>query len=121
MTESFIDRLERLTAEATPELWLVVEDSSDGMDEAWCEWHTVGPLAFTGRDLNKDTAFVAAAQPQTVRALLAFVRAAPEALEMLERAGDWIPRGGTSEAIAGAVLRLRAALDGIKQLDGKNG
>ena len=59
---------------------------------------------------RKAKRYIAAATPETLLALLAVVDAAPEALEALERARDWLPTGGTRECVDGAIINLRAAI-----------
>lgn len=71
--------LRRLAQEATPGPWEVEEDGD--WDEAWCQWHRVGKLDMAGAKLNKDTRFIAAADPAAVLALL-------ERIEALEKWQD---------------------------------
>ena len=60
MTE--LEELRKLLAEATenhPLPWSVTE--STGMDEAWCDWHEVGPLSLPGEKPGPAEALMLAA------------------------------------------------------------
>lgn len=105
-----LDRLEQLAREATPGPWDVQEDSCDGYDEAWCEWHRVGPLDLTGKTLNRNTAYIAAADPSTVLKLIAVVKAAQQAQETMRHGIEYQPWESTEtynkRRAAFAALRL---------------
>ncbi len=78
-----IEEMERLYVEATrlsPLPWTIVEDSAGGKDEAWCHWHTVGPLSLTGKEANDDDRLVVAAV-NALPALLAVVKAAKDIID----------------------------------------
>ena len=65
MTKINLAEIEAAARAATPGPWAVKEDECNGKEEAWCAWHRVGALSMMGRDLNKDTRFIAAANPAT--------------------------------------------------------
>ena len=55
-----------MTGTYTKGPWEIVEDL--GMDEAWCNWHKVGPFHLMGSKANADSRLIAAA-PELFEAL----------------------------------------------------
>ena len=59
---------------ATKGEWDVFENL--GQDEAWCDWHRVGPFDMTGGKASADDLFIQASRPSIVLELIERVRAA---------------------------------------------
>lgn len=57
-----------MAAKHTPGPWEITEDL--GMDEAWCNWHRVGPVDLMGSTANANSRLIAAA-PDMLEALKA--------------------------------------------------
>lgn len=74
LTTEQLDALAEAAQKATPGPWEIVPDSANGRDEAWCFWHSVGPIELMGKDPDDDSLFIAAADPQTVLSLVQEVR-----------------------------------------------
>lgn len=107
---SDIQELKRLAEAATKGPWEITEE--EGWDEAWCDWHRVGPFSLTGGKANNDSRYIAAASPDTILALieenerLRRVRiAAQEQLDYMDLCGD---KGDLER-------NLRTALEGVKK------
>ena len=66
--------LEAKARAATHGEWDIFENL--GQDEAWCDWHRVGPFDMTGGKASADDLFIQAAQPRVVLELIESVRAA---------------------------------------------
>lgn len=66
--------LEAKARAATQGEWDIFENL--GQDEAWCDWHRVGPFDMTGGKASADDLFIQAAQPRVVLELIERVRAA---------------------------------------------
>lgn len=69
-------KLKEAAEAATPGPWLVTEN--EGWDEAYCDWHSVGPLSLPGGELTPDTRFIALAR-EGVQELFARLEAAEAA------------------------------------------
>jgi hypothetical protein len=81
-----VDRIAEIQARAdaaTKGPWPIIEDSADGLDEAWCRWHKVGPIELCGEKSNDDDIFIAAARAD-VPALCAALTVACEALRQCD-------------------------------------
>ncbi len=77
--------LEAKARAATQGEWDVFENL--GQDEAWCDWHRVGPFDMTGGKASADDLFIQASRPSIVLELIERVRAAEaNAALMAERA-----------------------------------
>jgi len=87
--EPLLADLERKALAATPGPWEVSEE--EGWDEAWCDWHSVGPLSLKGGKLSADTAFIAAANPATVLKIIAAVRASEVGMEARQSRNETQP------------------------------
>ena len=66
--------LEAKARAATQGAWDVFENL--GQDEAWCDWHRVGPFDMTGGKASADDLFIQASRPSIVLELIERVRAA---------------------------------------------
>jgi hypothetical protein len=75
------EELLKLAEAATPGPWGVVEDAASGKDEAWCLWHKVGPIWFQGEKPDRNSTFIAAANPELIKQLVELVRLQHEALK----------------------------------------
>lgn len=72
-----VKELEALDAKATKAPWVITADSAMGRDEAWCYWHTVGPLELMGiGELATDDEGVVIALRNALPALIEYVKAA---------------------------------------------
>lgn len=106
-----LDEIERLLAAATQGEWGIQEEL--GQDEAWCDWHSVGPLQLTGGKANADDRLIAAlhnAAPDLI--------AAARRVKVLEKAlkdlcDAWESDGGPFHGnITKTVAAARTALGG---------
>lgn len=70
-----LDELEALAKKATPAPWKIIPDVYGEKEEAWCNWHELGPFTMTGKDADDDGRFIVAMR-NAVPALLAAIRAA---------------------------------------------
>jgi hypothetical protein len=61
------------------EQWVVKENL--GFDEAWCDWHEIGPFSLPGGRVDLRERYIIAVQPSNIAAVL-------DALEMAERERD---------------------------------
>lgn len=66
--------LEAKARAATHGEWDIFENL--GQDEAWCDWHRVGPFDMTGGKASADDLFIQASRPSIVLELIERVRAA---------------------------------------------
>jgi hypothetical protein len=91
---------------ATKGEWDVFENL--GQDEAWCDWHRVGPFDMTGGKASADDLFIQAAQPRVVLELIERVRAAEakaaEPTEAMITAGAAEVRLGIAEKWSAEVI-----------------
>lgn len=71
MTNEDLQQLKALAEAATPGPWIIEEGLPQ--DEAWCEWHNVGPFSLMGDKADADDKFIAAANPAAILALIAKV------------------------------------------------
>jgi hypothetical protein len=53
-------------AQHTPGPWVIKENT--GWDEAWCDWHDVGPISLMGGEADANSRLIAAA-PDLLEAL----------------------------------------------------
>jgi hypothetical protein len=91
--------LKKLAEAATPGPWAVKEDVYDGPDEVYGRWHKVGDLLFIGENLNKDSAYIAAASPDVILGLLAEIAALLEALKLAQESmGAFVSDQGWSQS-----------------------
>lgn len=79
-----------MTQEHTKGPWLIVENL--GMDEAWCNWHKVGPVDLMGGTADANSRLISAA-PDLLEALLAVDMARHTDAE-----ADWIRATALSDA-----------------------
>ena len=107
------DELERLMREATdthPLPWTVTE--STGMDEAWCDWHDIGPLSMPGGKPDKALSLMYAA-----------VNALPELLAKVKRleaqckALSYVHEGAVTQAREYLQEQLGVTIDPIDMSD----
>lgn len=90
LTETELDALIQAEAKATKGPWAIVEDAANGKDEAWCEWHKIGPLDMTGAKPDSDGQFIAALR-NAAPAILAELKASREIIAKLPRTADRKP------------------------------
>lgn len=64
-------------AKHTPGPWVIQENT--GMDEAWCDWHNVGPISLMGGKADANSRLIAAA---------------PDLLDALKMARVWLDFDG---------------------------
>lgn len=83
ITEERLVALEELEKKATPAPWNYIPDSADGKDEAYCEWHRIGPLELTGKELDEESELLVELR-NSAPDLLATVRAYLELREVAE-------------------------------------
>lgn len=74
-----LDRLAALAEAATKGEWTITENTANGKDEAWCEWHRVGPFELMGEKADDNDHYIAAANPETILRLVAMARRGMEA------------------------------------------
>lgn len=58
-----------LDAGPTPGEWNITENT--GEDEAYCDWHDVGPFSLMGGEANENSRFVSYCNPVAMTAVLA--------------------------------------------------
>jgi hypothetical protein len=120
MTRIDLDELERLARAATPGPWQaagysVTHEYKPGVSEAVAVSHIARP---------HDAAFIAAANPETVLALIRIAKAASEACSRLEDPVDTlieVGNGTTDEMLhkaADDLLSVRDSLRGALSADG---
>ena len=106
-----LQELKALAEAATQGNWAVREYL--GKDEAYCDWHKVGPFDLMGGTAGANSRFIAAANPAAILALLADRAAMAERLAALEEAiGKQIVEHGSfpADARRPAALPLTEAL-----------
>jgi hypothetical protein len=87
---ALIKALEEGLEGVTPGPWSIAEE--EGWDEAWCDWHRVGPFSLTGGKADADARHIARCSPDNIRTLLSHIeemrRALTELRKQIETAHD---------------------------------
>jgi hypothetical protein len=78
--------LRDLARKATPGPWEAVADLYDGKDELYGYFHGAGPALFNGKEVTPDAAYIAAANPAAILALLSRLERAEACVEAIESA-----------------------------------
>lgn len=99
----------------TPGEWAIKERL--GKDEAWCDWHSVGPLHLMGGEATADDRHIALCNPNNIAALLAERKAMRDEIERLREyyeAREEISRVGLFDATSAQWDRLNTITEALK-------
>ena len=109
-----IQRLRELMEKAEKLPWKATENTYGGKEEAWCYWHSVGPLGLTGERLDDNDQLVLAAI-NLLPALLAVAEAAALSRTLKKRDPHGIDYENNA-MLAAAMDKLDDALQKLNEV-----
>lgn len=71
-TKHLLDQIVRGLDGVTAGPWDIKEET--GWDEAWCDWHDVGPFSLMGPKADANSKHIARCSPDAIREIAAYVR-----------------------------------------------